>query len=269
MAKHPSFEFLNPEHDSELRKSSPVSAIFNLVATVCGGGVLTLPIAFARVGIIPSTIMMVFSAIITDFAMYILCSCARRTGGKSYGDVTRIAFGRKAEVAVMILLFIFLFFVIVAYMVLVKDIWTPLLLHVSPLFRSFCVDYLGVDPDHSNLPSDAFLMLFIILSLPLLLKKDLHALRHTCYVGFVSLILLIVAIVHRSYQLNCVLDVGTFGRSVKWYSTDINDIIYAFPIISLSFFSIYNVLTVHSALVNPTRERVKFVLDGTIILCLV
>merc|ERR1719330_2233417 len=90
LAKHPSLEFLNPEFYSAARKSSPISAIFNLVATVCGGGVLTLPVAFSRAGIIPSTVLMIFSAIITDFAMYILCSCARRTGGKSYGDVARL-----------------------------------------------------------------------------------------------------------------------------------------------------------------------------------
>jgi hypothetical protein len=269
LAKHPSFEFMNPDHDSELRKSSPVSAIANLVATVCGGGVLTLPIAFARAGIIPSTVMMIISAIITDFAMYILCSCARRTGGKSYGDVTRIAFGLKAEIAVTVLLFVFLIFVIVAYMVLVKDIWTPLIMHIWPFLKSWCVDFWGIDPDQSKLPSDIFLVAFIICSLPLLFKKDLYALRHTCYVGFVSLILLILAIMQRSYELNCVSDVGIFGKKVKWYSNDINDLIYAFPIISLSFFSIYNVLSVHSALVNPTRERVKFVLDGTIVICLV
>ncbi len=268
LRKHPSFEFLNPEHDSELRKSSPISAIFNLVATVCGGGVLTLPIAFARVGILPSTVLMVVSALITDFAMYILCSCARRTGGKSYGDVTRIAFGLKAEIAVTMLLFVFLVFVIVAYMVLVKDIWTPLLLYMVPRLKSWCIDYLEVDPDESALPSDIFLVAFIILSLPLLLNKDLYALRHTCYVGFTSLILLILAIVRRSYQLNCVTDIGIFTEKVKWYSNEIDDWIYAFPIISLSFFSIYNVLTVHSALVNPTRERVKLVLDGTIVICL-
>jgi len=268
LARHPSFEFLYPAHDSELRKASPMSAIFNLVATVCGGGVLTLPIAFARAGIIPSTILMVISAIITNFSMYILCSCARRTGGKSYGDVTRVAFGLKAEIAVQILLFVFLSFVIVAYMVLVKDIWTPLIMHMSPPLELWCVESWNVDPNESHLPSNIFLVLFIIVSLPLLLQRNLHALRHTCYVGFTSLALLIVAIARRSYQLNFVTDVGLFGKKVKWYADDINDIIYAFPIISLSFFSIYNVLSVHSALVNPTRERVKFVLDATMLICL-
>jgi len=269
LSRHPSIEFLTPEHHSKLRQSSPLSAIFNLVATVCGGGVLTLPIAFARVGILPSTVMMIISAIITDFSMYILCSCARRTGGRSYGDVTRTAFGLKAEIAVTVLLFVFLVFVIIAYMVLVKDIWTPLILYFSPWLKNWCLEEWDVDPDQSALPSNVFLVVFTFCSLPLLLQRNLHALRHTCYVGFASLVLLIVAIVRRAYHLNFITDVDMFETKVKWYSNDINDYIYAFPIISLSLFSIYNVLTVHSALINPTRQRVKFVLDGTILICLV
>lgn len=270
LLKHPSLEFINPQYDSELRKSSPITSIFTLVSNICGGGVLTLPIAFSRAGLIPSVLIMMLSAIMTDFAMYILCSCARRTGGTSYGQVTRSAFGAKAELAVTVLLLLFLCFVIVAYMVLVKDIWTPLLLYISPACREFCIWCLKVeDPEASHLPSFVFLAVFLFVSLPLLLQRDLHALRYTCYVGFASLILLIVAIVRRSIQLNVVTERGIFGAKVKWFTDDWGDIIYAFPIISLSFFSIYNVLSVHSALVNPTRDRVKQVLDSTISICFV
>lgn len=287
LIKHPSLELLNPEFSSSKRQSSSLSSIFNLVATVCGGGVLTLPYAFSLAGVIPSTILMIFSAIITDFAMYILCSCARRTGGKSYGDVTRIAFGNQAELFVTMLLFIFLYFVVVAYFVLVKDIWTPVLLHMVPSLSTYINnnviiqrwvcggggggDIVVVECDHDNnvnvLSSDVFLIGFIIISLPLLFKTNLHALRHTCYIGFASLIILVYAIVIRSYELNFVTNIGIFGKQVKWWPEDKEDVIAAFPIISLSFFSIYNVLSVHSALTNPTRQRVKFVIDGTITLC--
>jgi amino acid permease len=269
LSKRPSLEFLNPEFYSKTRKSSPLSAIFNLVATVCGGGVLTLPIAFSRAGIIPSTILMIFSAYITDFAMYILCAAARRTGGRSYGDVARLAFGAKAEIFITLLLFTFLYFVIVAYLVLVKDIWTPMIMHMFPTLHQWCIERWNIDPDTSKIPGDVFLIGFIVVSLPLLLNKDIYALRHTCYVGFASLLILVVAIVKKAYEVNFVTHVGIFHNEVKWWHDDINDVIYAFPIIALSFFSIYNVLSVHSALTNPTRERMKFVLDWTIILCLV
>lgn len=93
-----SLEFLNPTHESKLRVSSPLVATFNLIATVCGGGVLSLPLCFARAGIFPTTILMAFCAVTTDFCLYILCSCARRTGGRNYGDVAKSAFGSVAEI---------------------------------------------------------------------------------------------------------------------------------------------------------------------------
>lgn len=110
----------------------------------------------------------------------------------------------------------------------------------------------------------------MFLSLPLLLKQDFHALRHTNYAGFFSLVILVVAIVNRAYQVNVVERGGSSpSPQMNWYSSDFSDIVYAFPLISLSFLSIYNVLSVHSNLINPTRERIKFVFDVSIGVCLV
>jgi len=62
LEKRQSLEFLYPAHDCETRQSSPLVAIVGLVATVCGGGVLSLPIAFSKAGIVPSTLLMIFAA---------------------------------------------------------------------------------------------------------------------------------------------------------------------------------------------------------------
>ncbi|CAB9516489.1 Putative sodium-coupled neutral amino acid transporter 10 [Seminavis robusta] len=276
LRRHPSLELLVPAHDCESRRSSPAIAIFNLVATVCGGGVLSLPMAFSRAGLIPSFLLMVFAALITNFAMYILCSCARRTGGRSYGDVMRNAFGPLAELGATVLLFLLLFLVIVAYMVLLKDIWTPVLLTLAP--TSWTDKFLEVVSStiSTNDTTDAqeqqeenashyLLILILVLNLPLLLQTDLHALRHTCYVGFASAVILMLGVTQQALQRNW-QSPGLFSANVVWVG-DRDGILYAFPIVVLSFFSIYNVLTVHSALFNPTRDRVKFVLDGTIGLC--
>lgn len=269
LRRRPSLELLVPAHDCESRRSSPAIAIFNLIATVCGGGVLTLPIAFSRAGLLPSFLMMVFSAGITHFAMYILCSCARRTGGRSYGDVMRNAFGPLAEIGATVLLFSLLFMVLVAYMVLLKDIWTPVILNMVPALANFLYSKSDNDNESNAMmdeASNSMLVLLLVLILPLLLQTDLHALRHTCYVGFASAVVLMLGVIHQAVHRNWVEEPGLFHAKVLWVG-DYDGILYAYPIIVLSFFSIYNVLTVHSALYNPTRERVKVVLDGTIALC--
>ena len=269
--RHPSLELLVPAHDCASRRSSPAIAIFNLVATVCGGGVLSLPQAFGRAGLIPSTLMMLLSAGVTHFSMYILCSCARRTGGRSYGDVMRTAFGPAAEIGATVLLVFLLFFVLVAYQVLLKDIWTPVLLQTFPTVKAVFLS--GGEELHDDSPEMAkasryMLVALLLCTTPLLLQTDLHALRHTCYVGFGSAIILMLGVTQQSLRRNLYQEPGLFWQNVTWVG-DFDGIMYAFPIIVLSFFSIYNVLTVHGALFNPTRSRVKFVLDGTIGLCFV
>lgn len=179
----------------------------------------------------------------------------------------RNAFGPFAEIGATVLLFLLLLMVLVAYMVLLKDIWTPVILTLLPSVEEFIVSQsTGQSDTMIQQASDSMLVLLLVLVLPLLLQTDLHALRHTCYVGFASAVILMLGVIHQAVKRNWFEEPGIFRAKVLWVG-DFDGIMYAFPIIVLSFFSIYNVLTVHSALFNPTRERVKFVLDGTIVLC--
>jgi amino acid permease len=257
-----SIEILNPCRDSALRKTKPTGAIVNLVATICGGGVLSLPFAFAHAGIVPSTLMMIFAAITTDFSLYILCSCARRTGGKTYGDVALYAFGPWAEMATTVLLFLLLSFMLVAYIVLVTDVWTPMVLSVVP--PSDLIPYdtsVMTDEELLDAAGDIIGLLALALVSPFLLKRDLYALRYTCYIGLCSACMLAIAIVYRALQ-QTIQGNEMLRTHVKWYTTSWADLLFAFPIIVLSFMCCYNVLSVHGSLVDPTRERLRNVIDG-------
>lgn len=257
-----SIEILNPCRDSILRRTQPRGAIVNLVATICGGGVLSLPFAFEHAGMIPGTALMIFAAIITDFSLYILCSCARRTGGRTYADVALVAFGPLAEMATSLLLFFLLLFFLIAYIVLVKDVWTPILLCLLPAqaLIPYDVSHLS-ENEQEEVAGDFVSLLALTLVGPFLLKRDLHGLRHTCYVGLCSACLLALAIVIRAAQRN--ISTSMFKTHVKLYATSWADLLFAFPIIVLSFMCCYNVLAVHGALVDPSRERLRFVIDGS------
>lgn len=259
-----SIEILNPCRDSAMRKTSRLSAIVNLVATICGGGVLSLPFAFQHAGIIPGTALMIFAAIITDFSLYILCSCARRTGGRSYGDVTLVAFGPIAEMMTTVLLFLLLSFMLIAYIVLVKDVWTPMVLAVIPAQDVIPYDASHLADGELDAVAGDFIALFALaLVSPFLLKRDLYALRYTCYVGLCSACLLAGAIVYRCAQRN--IGTNLFRTNVKLFADNWADLLFAFPIIVLSFLCCYNVLAVHGSLVNPSRQRLRFVVDRSML----
>mmetsp|Transcript_26994 Transcript_26994/g.79760 ORF Transcript_26994/g.79760 Transcript_26994/m.79760 type:complete len:105 (-) Transcript_26994:1966-2280(-) len=76
-------EILNPHHECPTRRTGLLPAVFNLVATIVGGGILSVPLAFEKCGVVLATILMVVAAVLTDFSLYIMCSCSRRTGARS------------------------------------------------------------------------------------------------------------------------------------------------------------------------------------------
>jgi amino acid permease len=74
-----------------------------------------------------------------------------------------------------------------------------------------------------------------------MLKKNLYALRHICYVGFTSVCVIAVSIGYRAYQRNTSM-VGTL--QIKFVTDDWTDALYCFPIIVLAFLCSFNVVEV-------------------------
>jgi len=236
-------DILVPECDHPSRKSTIMVAGFNLTASIMGGGVLSIPFAFSKTGIVLGSLLMVVAAITTERSMYLLCLCARMTGAKSFGEVGEVAFGKKMEYFISCILCVFLCFAIIGYMVLAKDIWTSV------------ISVIG----HMQTPPNDELVLaaIIILIVPLLVQKSLHALRFSCYVGVFSVSTLCLALVRHA------LSVPVWSNIMLW-STNLEDILVAFPIISLSFLGIFNVLPIQNALIEPSRPRILLVIDGAI-----
>jgi amino acid permease len=90
-------DILVPEFNSPQRKSTVIVAAFNLTATIMGGGVLSIPYAYSKSGIILGSLLMVITAIITERSLYLLCLCSRLTGAATYGEVGEAAFGKNMD----------------------------------------------------------------------------------------------------------------------------------------------------------------------------
>eukprot|EP00934_Nitzschia_sp_Nitz4_P003401 Nitzschia sp. Nitz4//scaffold14_size191712//109472//110839//NITZ4_001730-RA/size191712-processed-gene-0.276-mRNA-1//1//CDS//3329536948//3391//frame0 len=249
------FDHLVPEFDSSKRHSSLVVAIFNLSATIVGGGVLSLPLAFSKCGLVLGSLLMVFGAIVTERSLYLLCLCARRTGASTYGEVGRAAFGTSMEYFISLLLFVFLLFVILGYMVLAQDIWSSLL--------SIVVSQSMQEEIFSH-PHWVLILLVLGIS-PFAIQRDLYSLRYNCYIGFASVSTLCVALCHHVW----VTPLPTNPPGLLMWSHSWNDTLFAFPIIVLSFMSIFNVLPIQGGLICPTRPRLLWVIQFAVGSCFV
>ena len=98
-------EMLSPGPRSPSRKSTLPVAVFNLVSTIIGGGVLSLPWSFAKAGLIPGILSILVAAGMSDFSVYILVAAARRSGAQSFEELAQKAFGSSARLLMLLLLF--------------------------------------------------------------------------------------------------------------------------------------------------------------------
>ena len=189
-----------------------------------------------------------------------LCFSSRRRGGSSYGEVMRSAFGERMEEAVSWLLFIFLMFVIVGYMVLIRDIWVPLV-NLTPFASRWAVGN-----------GDYVLLGIIGVLLPFLFQRSLYALRYNCYVGFASVLILCYSLGRGAlHQFQDTQSASTEDNDI--FEIDFfkiptfQEVLFSFPIITCSFLCHFNVNSIQNALDQPTRKRMQDLLAYAIVVC--
>ena len=253
--------FLVPSSTCDSRRATLPAAVFNMTATIIGGGVLSIPLSCARAGLGPFTALMAASAVATDFSLYVLVSCSRRCGSTSFGGVARSAFGGRAELLTTAAVLVVVSFSVIGLMKLNQGIWSPVLMMALGILIGGEGAPAG---DTTDLQDAAVLLGLLVLMTPFLLKRDLTSLRHLCYVGFFSIAILCAAMAYRAAELNVGTDV--FATDAKWTSTSLPEALSALPIIMCAYLCSFNIISVSCSLVRPTRERVRGVIHWAVAL---
>ncbi|TMW56397.1 hypothetical protein Poli38472_006407 [Pythium oligandrum] len=245
-------EYFSPGPHSKERTATSRSAVFNLVSTIIGGGVLSLPYAFDKCGLVLAVVFMVISAAASNFSLYVIVSSSRRGSAATYEEVVRKALGVRAGLITVTLLVMLTFLTLVAYTILVKDL-------VGTLAGEFLYGRLL-----SVAEKNVLTIICISLVSPFLFAKSMDALRFTSIFSLASVFTLAMAITIRSVY-SPPSDVLLLRNDVpiKLFPDNWKDPVYAFPIISVSFLCHFNVLPVYRELKKPTRRRLKNIVTCT------
>eukprot|EP00947_MAST-08B_sp_MAST-8B-sp1_P001931 g1931.t1 len=306
-ARAGSGETLSPGARSPSRKSTLPASVFNLVATIIGGGVLSLPFAFAKAGLVLGIGSIVLSAAMSDFSVYILVAAARRSGTASFEELAQKAFGTASKVITVTLVFLLTYCCCVAYIVLIGDLATPVAeLAVHPAGGEG-----GADAGAHSLRT-AVMAIAISCVLPLCFMKTLHALRFTSFLCIGSVTMLMITVAYRTLSCRAehgsapgppfptpaaggngtngtngtgggggsggngtapalspyCLDLSQPGaQAVQLWPDSLWDALYVFPITSVAYLCHFNVLPVHSELHRPTRTRMSRIIFLTMLTC--
>jgi amino acid permease len=207
---------LVPPFDSALRVSSTWSATVNLLTTIVGGGILSLPFTFKACGLVVGLSTLVASGVASGLTMGWLIECARLTGANDFSAVAARAFassgaagggGAAAELVVTLVVLTICVFTLLADSILIADTSSALLTAaIGP----------PADDDGGGTARrrDAALgVLLVLVVLPLSLQRSLHALRHAGLAGFLSACFLGLVLVVRAAQRILSSSAGPFTSS--------------------------------------------------------
>eukprot|EP00941_MAST-03F_sp_MAST-3F-sp1_P003975 g3975.t1 len=255
-----SIDNLSPGWYHPNRRMNRPAAVFSLVSTIVGGGVLSLPFAFSKAGLVLGPLLLLFCGVISDFSIVLLVLCARMSGAASYDGVASAAFGPKAKVLTTWLIFLLTWVCCVAYIILMGDMWTPL---VDTFFHLDIVK--GSSAHHLLL---AAITAFVS---PLGVLRTLNALRFTSMLCVVSVIVLGICIGYRSIEQGDVIHNNGWQITSEMLFPEgfLSGSMFCFPIFSISYLCHFNVLGTHSEMKDPKRTHVRGVIHSTIFICFI
>eukprot|EP00931_Biecheleriopsis_adriatica_P010222 TRINITY_DN11130_c1_g1_i1.p1 TRINITY_DN11130_c1_g1~~TRINITY_DN11130_c1_g1_i1.p1 ORF type:complete len:672 (-),score=110.82 TRINITY_DN11130_c1_g1_i1:40-2055(-) len=259
-------EYLGRAFDDSRRNIATPSATFSLVATMVGGGVLSLPYAMSQCGLVFGTICLFLAAVISGWTLDMLVDCARATGRDSFELVGHAAFGETSRKVTIALVFLICWLTMVAYFVLLTDLLVPLAELAMPSL---------VEMSAEVVRREVVCVAALLLS-PMCFKSSLSALRFMCFASVGSVMVVAAAVGFRAVQ--------TFGKdheasvqrpthtgelvmveaTYNLWPADWMKALYAFPTFGLSFLCHFNALPTHQELQRPTRYRMRRVIAVTL-----
>ncbi|KAA6323259.1 MAG: hypothetical protein EZS28_054334, partial [Streblomastix strix] len=165
------------------------TAIISLVNSHLGAGMLGIPLAYAKAGLVPAIIMHILMGLISWFSYYFLTYSSEATGQYSYGDLAEKIFGIGGILVVEICNFSYCFFPLWAYLILIGD-FIPSLLRM-----------MGVD--ESNIFCQRWFIILIVgffVLQPLSWFRTLDSLKYFSSLGMLSMMLTVIVMIIRFFS---------------------------------------------------------------------
>lgn len=110
------------ESDNQIKPyASCFATLMNILNTLIGSEILSIPNSFHFSGLIPSVILLTFTGIISYIATIMIARLQNRLNASSINDLATQLYGRKGGIIVSILTLTFTFSCLVAYLVTAGD----------------------------------------------------------------------------------------------------------------------------------------------------
>eukprot|EP00039_Didymoeca_costata_P033131 m.40800 g.40800 ORF g.40800 m.40800 type:complete len:486 (-) comp9712_c0_seq2:64-1521(-) len=260
----PTFSTLDDDDELDIREKPPPkglvtgsipSSTFNLTNSVIGAGVLALPFAFDKAGMIIAGSLLFFVYLLVMYSCWMLLECRKFVEVKSFRGVANAAYGTKGILLVQCAVIMSTFFTMASYLVIIGDM-------VSPAIGQWMG---GTNEDRCSVFADrrfAITCSLVIVG-PLAMVQNIDSLKYTSYAAICAVLYLVIIVVVRSGQgLEEALKNET-PRFAEWSAL----VFRALPIVTLAYTCQFNIFPIVSSLKRPTRARMQTVIVTSLTTC--
>lgn len=260
--KYDDYMKVTPPMHHPSRLTSTGTSAASLVATMLGGGVLSLPYALSRAGVVLGIFYLFLATALNALSIEILFACSRKSGAISYEEIAEYTFGQRAKTICKILVLLMTMGGCIGYTILIRDLSVP-------LFESY-VFGTQIFIKYTYFNTVIGFCLVAIVS-PLCFFTNLKALQFASKICMISICALICVLLVKLYmKYEVYLGSETKGSSfnntekVSFISFDIHDTFYSFPFMQVAFLCHFNALPVYTGLKMPTKLRIRKVIWSTV-----
>ncbi|KAJ5165446.1 Amino acid transporter transmembrane [Penicillium coprophilum] len=172
-------------------EASWASSVINLVNTIIGAGVLAMPLAISRMGIVLGVGVVLWSAVTAGFGLYLQSLCAQYLdrGSASFFALSQLTYP-NAAVVFDAAIAIKCFGVGVSYLIIIGD-----------LMPGVVQGFVGSEPAYDFLVDRHFwVTAFMLIVIPISYLRRLDSLKYTSIAALMSMGYLVVLVVYKYVQ---------------------------------------------------------------------
>ncbi|XP_070331933.1 putative sodium-coupled neutral amino acid transporter 11 isoform X2 [Odocoileus virginianus] len=184
-------ETLVSEHKHKGKTCRQSAAVFNVVNSIIGSGIIGLPYSMKQAGFPLGLLLLFWVSYVTDFSLILLIKGAALSGTDTYQSLVNRTFGFPGYLLLSVLQFLYPFIAMISYNIITGDT-------LSKVFQRIP----GVDPENLLIGRHFIIVLStVVFTLPLSLYRDIAKLGKISLISTVLTTLILGIVVARVVSL--------------------------------------------------------------------
>ncbi|XP_016053669.1 PREDICTED: putative sodium-coupled neutral amino acid transporter 11 [Miniopterus natalensis] len=233
-------EILVSEHEHKGKTCRQSAAVFNVVNSIIGSGVIGLPYSMKQAGFPLGILLLFWVSYVTDFSLVLLIKGGALSGTDTYQSLVNKTFGFPGYLLLSVLQFLYPFIAMISYNIVTGDT-------LSKVFQRIQ----GADPENLLIGRHFIIVLStVVFILPLSLYRDISKLGKVSFISTVLTTVILGVVTARVISLGPHIpkteDAWVFAKS---------NAIQAIGVMSFAFICHHNCFLVYGSLEEPTVAK--------------